>query len=306
MRQNQCDSLASHLRAYGFQAESYHAGKDRVDRDMTQSKFINGNLRIIVATIAFGLGVNKSDVRSVIHFNLPKSIENYTQEIGRSGRDGNIAYCHLFLSSKDYVKMRSLAYCDGVDLSCIKEMLNRIILCNCNTNSTKRIFLPIDTSEIDFDMKKETISTILNYLEIYDKSIKSYLPIYSKITIKTYKFNINEIEKKEGYNEVLNCIINHSEKSNYSYVINIEKICDSLDCSPFYIINELNRMKELYKFNINYSNISFYLEMNNAVSVENLKSLNMNKNEWINSLSNKLFEHIKKIEKSKVKKVDQV
>jgi len=71
--------LASHLRAYGFQAESYHAGKDRVDREMTQSKFINGSLRIIVATIAFGLGVNKSDVRGVIHFNLPKSIENYTQ-----------------------------------------------------------------------------------------------------------------------------------------------------------------------------------------------------------------------------------
>jgi len=81
--------------------------------------------------------------------------------------------------------MRSLAYCDGVEISCIKEMLNKIILDNYDTSDiqgTKRIFLPIETSEIDFDMKKETISTILNYLEIEDKSIKSYLRmLYFKI-----------------------------------------------------------------------------------------------------------------------------
>ncbi|ORX72595.1 ATP-dependent DNA helicase, partial [Anaeromyces robustus] len=151
MKQNQCDSLASHLRAYGFQAESYHAGKDRIDREMTQKKFINGNLRIIVATIAFGLGVNKSDVRGVIHFNMPKSIENYTQEIGRSGRDGLTSYCHLFLSSNDYIKMRSLAYSDGVDIMCIKDLLNKIILENNNSinelHDIKRIFLPIQISE---------------------------------------------------------------------------------------------------------------------------------------------------------------
>ncbi|ORX57724.1 ATP-dependent DNA helicase [Piromyces finnis] len=308
MRQNQCDSLASHLRAYGFQAESYHAGKSKIDREIIQSRFMNNNLRIIVATIAFGLGINKPDVRGVIHFNMPKSIEDYTQEIGRSGRDSNIAYCHLFLSSNDYIKMRSLAYCDGVDSSSINTMLNKIILedYNITVHDTKRIFLSVDTSEIDFDMKKETISTILNYLDLEDKSINTYLPINSKIIIKTYKLNINEIEEKEGYNEVLNYIINKSEKSRSSYVISVEKICNTLDCSPFYIFNELNRLKKTYKFDINYSNTSFYLEIDKIILKKNLKSLNINENEWINILSNKLLKHLNKIEKSKVKKVDEL
>ncbi|KAG4103258.1 ATP-dependent DNA helicase [Neocallimastix lanati (nom. inval.)] len=266
MKQNQCDSLASHLRAYGFQAESYHAGKDRVDREMTQNKFIKGNLRIIVATIAFGLGVNKPDVRGVIHFNMPKSIENYTQEIGRSGRDGLTSYCHLFLSSNDYIKMRSLAYSEGIDLGSIKEMLNKIILDNNeNTqviNDIKKVFLPIDETEIRFDMKKETISTLLNYLEIEDKSIKTFLPISSKVTIKTYKYDLNQIEEKENYNEVINFLINNSEKIKQSY-------------------------------------------LNKSVLEENIKNLNIDKEKWVNLLSNKLYERVKNIENSKVKKVDQ-
>jgi ATP-dependent DNA helicase Q4 len=310
MKQNQCDSLASHLRAYGFQAESYHAGKDRVDREMTQNKFIKGNLRIIVATIAFGLGVNKPDVRGVIHFNMPKSIENYTQEIGRSGRDGLTSYCHLFLSSNDYIKMRSLAYSEGIDLGSIKEMLNKIILDNNeNTqviNDIKKVFLPIDETEIRFDMKKETISTLLNYLEIEDKSIKTFLPISSKVTIKTYKYDLNQIEEKENYNEVINFLINNSEKIKQSYVINIEKICNGLDCSPFYVFNELNRLKNEYKLYIKYSDISFYLELNKSVLEENIKNLNIDKEKWVNLLSNKLYERVKNIENSKVKKVDQI
>jgi len=106
------------------------------------------------------------------------------------------------------------------------------------------------------------------------------------------------------YNNLKTAILGTNIMFKYT-LINI-KICNNLDCSAFYIINELNRMKNLYKLNINYSDISFYLEMNKAVSKENLNSLNINASEWVDLLSNKLFEHINKIEKSKVKKVDQV
>ncbi|KAI4471813.1 dna helicase recq family member [Holotrichia oblita] len=82
------------------QAEPYHAGLSAKRRKSIQNSFMSGELRIVVATVAFGMGINKSDIRSVIHYNMPSSFESYVQEIGRAGRDGLPAHCHLFLDSQ--------------------------------------------------------------------------------------------------------------------------------------------------------------------------------------------------------------
>lgn len=80
-----------------WDAESYHAGLTAAQRKRVQNAFMAGRLRIVVATVAFGMGLDKSDVRGIIHFNMPKSFESYVQEIGRAGRDGKQADCHVFL-----------------------------------------------------------------------------------------------------------------------------------------------------------------------------------------------------------------
>ena len=90
----------SNRRGISWSAESYHAGLSAARRASIQKQFMASKLRIVVATVAFGMGINKSDIRAIIHYNAPKNFENYVQEMGRAGRDGLPAHCHVFLNSE--------------------------------------------------------------------------------------------------------------------------------------------------------------------------------------------------------------
>ena len=102
IRRKEVESLCKKLNKLGYRAEPYHAGMDDSKRKRSQDRFISDRVDIIVATIAFGMGIDKSNVRFVIHTGMPKSIENYQQESGRAGRDGLEAECVLLYSGSDY------------------------------------------------------------------------------------------------------------------------------------------------------------------------------------------------------------
>jgi len=102
------ETVAESLQQLGFSAECYHAGLSSEKRNKNQERFINDDIQIIVATVAFGMGIDKSNVRWIIHYNMPSNVESFYQEIGRAGRDGSNAQTILFYSFADVISRRSM------------------------------------------------------------------------------------------------------------------------------------------------------------------------------------------------------
>lgn len=97
------EKMAEKLTKAGVSSKAYHGGLTKVQRTEAQEEFMNGEYDCITATIAFGMGINKSDIRTVIHYGCPQNIESYYQEIGRAGRDGKESNCYLFYKQKDFI-----------------------------------------------------------------------------------------------------------------------------------------------------------------------------------------------------------
>ena len=113
LSRNSVTNLADDLREAGYSALPYHAGLEKAERERHQELFLNDEVKIVVATIAFGMGIDKSNVRFVVHMDLPKNIESYYQETGRAGRDGLPSEAVLFFSAGDVVKLKGFVEVEG-------------------------------------------------------------------------------------------------------------------------------------------------------------------------------------------------
>jgi ATP-dependent DNA helicase RecQ len=124
--QKTSEAVAGFLARNNINAQAYHAGMKSEKREQIQNAFMGGHLDCVVATIAFGMGIDKNDIRRVIHYDLPKSIQNYSQEIGRSGRDGMPALCEVLASRDNLPVLENFIYGDTPEKPAIRQLLQTI------------------------------------------------------------------------------------------------------------------------------------------------------------------------------------
>jgi ATP-dependent DNA helicase RecQ len=158
--QKTAETVAAHLAAAGFRARAYHAGQDTNEREGTQEAFMRGDCEVIVATIAFGMGIDKADIRSVIHFNLPKTLENYQQEIGRAGRDGQPALCELLACADDATPLENFTLGDTPDPAAVEALVRRMLGAGEEFHVSR-----YDLSQ-ETDIRPLVVETVITYLEL--------------------------------------------------------------------------------------------------------------------------------------------
>ena len=157
------ERITAMLQRLGFSARVYHAGCDPAERMAAQEAFMRNTTRIIVATIAFGMGVDKPDIRAVIHYQLPKCVEGYCQETGRAGRDGLPSRCELLASPEDTLALGNFIHGATPSPQGLRNLLDRLLRLAAPGKSFA--VSPYELSLAN-DMREETVETVLAYLEL--------------------------------------------------------------------------------------------------------------------------------------------
>jgi len=159
--QQTAEDVAKAMTDRGINAMAYHAGMKNENRLEVQNQFMDSKLDVVVATIAFGMGIDKENVRAIIHYDLPKSIENYSQEIGRGGRDGLDTRCILLGNERDRFVLENFAYGDTPEAQGIATVLRAI---PTTKNSLWKVS-PRSLSD-ESDIKILPLKTLITYLEM--------------------------------------------------------------------------------------------------------------------------------------------
>lgn len=158
--QKTAEEVAERLTADRVPATAYHAGMDSEQRMRIQQDFIAGRIERVVATIAFGMGIDKSDLRYVYHYNPPKSLEAYAQEIGRAGRDGNPATCEFLLVPEDRVVLENFVYGDTPSRQSVGRLVDLL------AGQPDEFYVSHYKLSAECDIRILVVRTLLTYLEL--------------------------------------------------------------------------------------------------------------------------------------------
>lgn len=160
MQQKQCEEIAHHISTTGLKVKSYHAGMSANSRKQIQDDFLADKTQVIVATIAFGMGVDKSNIRSIIHYHLPKSPEGWMQESGRAGRDGKAAHTYLLACGDDIIPLTNFIRARELEETAIQRLISKF------TSQGKTAAIQPYQTRVGLGMLTTTLDVLLAKLEL--------------------------------------------------------------------------------------------------------------------------------------------
>lgn len=220
--QKTAEDVASFLKQNKINAQHYHAGMKADERELIQNQFMNGEVNCIVATIAFGMGIDKSNIRCVVHYDLPKSIENYAQEIGRSGRDGENALCEILANNDSLQVQENFVYGDTPEREAIQQLIEQIADCRGSFWETK--LTPLSN---ELNIRALPLKTLLVYLEL-SAVIEPKFTYFEEYAFKSIEntHNIINLFKGERQQFIQALFDNCAVKKTWTYV-DIQAIMDN-------------------------------------------------------------------------------
>ncbi len=236
--QKTAERVAAQLTEAGFPAEAYHAGLADELRAGVQDRWMASDAGIVVATIAFGMGIDKSDVRYVYHYNLPKSLESYSQEIGRAGRDGAKSTVELLACPDDVPTLENFAYGDTPTESAVRGMLEDLL--------ARGPEFDVSVYEVSFqyDIRMLVLRTALTYLELAGV-LRQGTPFYAGYEVQLLR-PLNTIvgEFAGTHGQFVRDIFARARQGTKWYALNPDTVAEALSVERRRVVRALEYLEE--------------------------------------------------------------
>jgi len=297
--QQTAEQVARQLQQHNFNAQAYHAGMKSEQRQQIQQQFMAGKIQLIVATIAFGMGIDKSDIRFVVHYDLPKSIENYAQEIGRAGRDGEISHCLVLANQDNLNVLENFVYGDTPELSAIRYVLTQIVEQTEQVSAQKmdQWEVLLNSLSSESNIRLLSLKTLLVYLEL----LKVIKPAYSYFAEYKFKFLQDKSHVLSHFDEnrqtFLNAIFDSSNMAKIWSTVNFERLQQSYP-------NE--RERALKALDYLHEKNCIELQSKQMTQVYQVNLMNLNSAIDIEKLSTQLYQRFSEKEHSEIQRIEQL
>ncbi len=285
--QQTAEDLAEYLQGGGLPSKAYHAGMKDEKRSQIQEWFMASEQGIVVATIAFGMGVDKANIRYIYHYNLPKSLENYAQEIGRAGRDNLSSVCHILACTDDLTILENFVYGDTPDL--------QAVLCLIENIFTGDAQLEIDLYGLshETDIRPLVLRTLLTYLEL-DDYLQGGTPFYQNYSFKPLMTSTEILNQFEGdRKQFLTGLFKQASKAKIWFNLDPSTAATALQSDRNRIIRALDWLAEKDMLEVKVAGVRHRYRQ-------------IKKPDNFKSLSEQLFQRMRKRETAEINRLHQV